>query len=79
MATAPTDIQLSGFTYYLIQDGLLTENEAKIHSEAAQKKKIPLLSYLVSNNLVDSQVVATKASQEYGLPFFDIDAIRHLS
>ena len=75
MATAPTDIQLSGFTYYLIQDGLLTENEAKIHSEAAQKKKIPLLSYLVSNNLVDSQVVATKASQEYGLPFFDIDAI----
>jgi type IV pilus assembly protein PilB len=75
MATAPTDIQLSGFTYYLIQDGLLTENEAKIHSEAAQKKKIPLLSYLVSNNLVDSQVVATKASLEYGLPFFDIDAI----
>jgi type IV pilus assembly protein PilB len=75
MATAPPNNQLSAFTHYLIQDGLLTENEAKIHSEAAQKKKIPLLSYLVANNLVDSEVVATKASQEYGLPFFDIDAI----
>ena len=46
MATAPTDIQLSGFTNYLIQDGLLTENEAKIHSVEAQKKQLPLLSYL---------------------------------
>jgi len=75
MATAPTDIQLSGFTKYLIQDGLLTENEANIHSQEAQKKKIPLLSYLVANNLVDSKVVAAKASIEYGVPFFDLDAI----
>ena len=75
MATAPTDIQLSGFTNYLIQDGLLTENEAKIHSVEAQKKQLPLLSYLVANNLLDSKLVATKASQEYGLPFFDLDAI----
>ena len=75
MATAPTDIQLSGFTNYLIQNGLLTEKEAKIHSEEAQKKQIPLLSYLVANNLVDSKLVATRASQEYGLPFFDLDAI----
>ena len=75
MATAPTDIQFSGFTKYLIQDGLLTENEAKIHSQEAQKKKIPLLSYLVANNLVDSKVVAAKTSSEYGVPFLDLDAI----
>ena len=30
---------------------------------------------LVANNLLDSKLVATKASQEYGLPFFDLDAI----
>jgi len=75
MAIAPTDIQLSGFTKYLIQDGLLTENEAKIHSQEAQKKNIPLLSYLVANKLVDSKAVATKASIEFGVPFFDLDAI----
>ncbi|MDD1614027.1 MAG: type IV-A pilus assembly ATPase PilB [Methylococcaceae bacterium] len=76
MATAPpTDIQFSGFTHYLIQDGLLTESEAKIHSQEAQKKNVPLLSYLVANNLLDSKVVAEKASIEYGVPFFDLDAI----
>jgi type IV pilus assembly protein PilB len=75
MATAPTDIQLSGFTKYLIQDGLLTENDAKIHSQEAQKKKLSLISYLVANNLVDSKAVASKASIEFGVPFFDLDAI----
>jgi len=75
MATAPTDIEFSGFTKFLILNGLLTESEAKIHSQEAQKKKIHLLGYLVANNLVDSQVVATKASIEYGIPFFDLNAI----
>ena len=75
MAAIPTDIQFSGFTKYLIQDGLLTENEAKIHSQEAQKNKTPLISYLVANKLVDSKVVASKSSIEYGVPFFDLDAI----
>src|SRR5664279_4445153 len=75
MPIAPTDFQFSGFTHYLIQDGLLTESEAKIHSQEAQKKNVPLLSYLVANNLLDSKVVAEKASIEYGVPFFDLDAI----
>ena len=75
MATASTDIQFSGFAKYLIQDGLLTENEARNHGQEAQKKKISLISYLVANNLVDSTVVASKASIEFGVPFFDLDAI----
>ena len=75
MASAPKDIQFSGFTKYLILDGLLTESEAQIHSQEAQKMKIPLLSYLVTNKIIDSKVVATKASLEYGVPFLDLDAI----
>ena len=35
---APTDSQLSGFIKYLIQEGLLTENEATNHNLEAQKK-----------------------------------------
>jgi len=75
MPTAPVDFQFSGFIKYLIQEGLLTESEAKIHNQEAQTKNLPLLSYLVANNLVDSKVVATKASVEYGAPVFDLDAI----
>ena len=75
MAPATTESQLSGFTKYLITEGLLTENEAKLHNQEAQKKKIPILSYLVTNKLIDSKTVAAKASLEYGVPFLDLNAI----
>ncbi|MBF6650617.1 type IV-A pilus assembly ATPase PilB [Methylobacter sp. BlB1] len=58
-----------------MQGGLLSENDAQIHIQEAQKRKIPLISYLVANNFVDSRAAATKASTEFGIPFFDLDAI----
>ena len=75
MATAQSDLLLRGLTKCLIQEGLLSEADAQTHVEAAQKKKIPLLSYLVANKLVDSRTVASFASIEFGIPFFDLDAI----
>ncbi|MFZ2169850.1 MAG: ATPase, T2SS/T4P/T4SS family, partial [Methylococcaceae bacterium] len=75
MATASTDFQFSGITKCLIQDGLLTENDAKIYSKQAQKNKTPIISYLVANKIIDSKTIASKASIEFGLPYFDLDAI----
>ena len=75
MATPSTDIQFNGLTKCLIQNGLLTESEAQTHIQEAQKNKIPFISYLVANNLVDSKAIASKASHEFGVPFFDLDAI----
>jgi type IV pilus assembly protein PilB len=75
MATASTDFQFSGIAKCLIQEGLLTENDAKTHIKEAQKNKTPLISYLVANKLVDSKTIASKASIEFGIPFFDLDAI----
>ncbi|MDD5460094.1 MAG: type IV-A pilus assembly ATPase PilB [Methylococcales bacterium] len=75
MAIATTDFQFAGITRCLIQEGLLTENDARIHSKEAQKNKTPLISYLVANKIVDSKTIASKASIEFGLPFFDLDAI----
>ena len=67
--------QFSALIGCLVQDGLLTENEAKTHAREAQQAKMPLLSYLVANKIVDSKAVALKASTEFGVPFFDLDAI----
>lgn len=75
MATATTDIQFSGLAKCLVQEGLLAEADAQIHILEAQKKKIPLLSYLVSNQLVDSDAVANIASIEFGVPYLDLDAL----
>ena len=79
MATAPIDFQFSALIGCLVQDGLLTENEAKTHVREAQQAKMPVLSYLVTNKIVDSKTVALKASTEFGVPFFDLDAIDYRS
>jgi type IV pilus assembly protein PilB len=75
MATATTEFKFSGLAKCLIQEGLLTENDAKTHIQEAQKNKTSLISYLVSHKLVDSCTIASKASVEFGVPFFDLDAI----
>jgi len=59
----------------LIEKGLLTESDAQIHSQEAQKNQIPLIRYLVANKLINSKALAYQASQEFGVPFFDLDAI----
>jgi type IV pilus assembly protein PilB len=75
MATEPIDIQLRGMAKMLIAEGLLTESQAKEHIKAAKQDKIQLVSYLVANKLVDARAIAIKASQEFGIPFLDLDAI----
>lgn len=75
MATATTDFLLSGLAKCLIQEGLITEKDAKTFIQEAQKNKVSLISYLVANKLVDSRTIASKASSEFGMPFFDLDAI----
>ena len=75
MASPSKNAPLSDFIQYLIQDGLLSESDAETYNAQAQKKRTPLLSYLVINNFIDSHQVAIKASKEYNLPFFDLEAI----
>jgi type IV pilus assembly protein PilB len=75
MATATTDFHFSGLATCLIQEGLINEKDAKTYIQDAQKNKVSLISYLVSNKLVDSRNIAIKASIEFGVPFLDLDAI----
>ena len=75
MATATTDFVFSGLAKCLIQEELITEKDAKKYIEEAKKNRLSLISYLVSNKIVDPRIVAVKASAEFGVPFLDLDAI----
>jgi type IV pilus assembly protein PilB len=77
MATATTEFQFSGLAKCLIQEGLLTEKDARKHIQEAQNGRVSLISYLVSNKIIDSRTIAEKASLEFGIPYFDLDAIDH--
>ncbi len=75
MATAHSNLQFGGLIKCLIAKGILTESDAATHAAEALKKKTPVISYLVSNKIVESNTITSIASAEFGVPFFDLDAI----
>ncbi|WP_024296980.1 type IV-A pilus assembly ATPase PilB [Methylomicrobium lacus] len=75
MATPTTEFYFNGITKCLIQKGLLSEGEARTHVQEAAKKHISLVSYLVANKLVSGRAIASAVYAEFGVPFFDLDAI----
>ncbi|GAB4268579.1 MAG: type IV-A pilus assembly ATPase PilB [Methylomicrobium sp.] len=75
MATDLIDLPIGGLSKCLVQAGLLSESDMQMHIQAAKKAKMPLVSYLVSNKLVNSKTIADKASTEFGIPQLDLDAI----
>ena len=75
MVQASSKLQFSGLARRLVQDGLITDQQAHEAHAAATKQKKPFVSYLVENNIVDSQAIAHSASEEFGVPLLDIDAV----
>ena len=75
MATPSAQMNLSGLARKLVLDGILQEGDAIKAQDAANKKKIPFVTYLVEQNIVNSKALAAAASHEFGVPLMDIDAI----
>ena len=71
---ATDTISLSGLARRLVDDQLLDAETAARSSAEARLSAVPLVSYLVRNQLVDSKVVAARASEEFGVPLFDLEA-----
>jgi len=72
MATSNPQINLSGLARRLVNDGSLSETDAALAHDQALKNKIPFVTHLVQKKLLDSLTIANAASQEFGVPLFDI-------
>lgn len=77
MAIPREKIYLSGLAKRLVLEGLLTEESALKHFESARTKKKPFVTFLVSQKILDSQTIAVAASEEFGMPLLDINALNH--
>ena len=75
MATTKSEVNLSGLARCLIQDSLLTEEEATKAYSAALKDKQPFVSYLVEKKIIDSSEIAMSASKGFGVPIFNLEAM----
>jgi type IV pilus assembly protein PilB len=67
-------MQLSGLAGRLVADGLLDADVAQSAQADASRDKVPFVTYLVSKDLIDSQKLAELASEEFGIPLFDISS-----
>jgi type IV pilus assembly protein PilB len=75
MATPASTIKLGGLAARLVGEGLINEQDAAAAQEKAQRKRISLATYLVKENLVGSRELAGAASEEFGIPVFDISTL----
>ena len=67
--------QLTGLARQLVNANLLDERAASQAFAQALRNKIPLVSYLVQNKLATSRALAEIASEQFGVPYFDLAAI----
>lgn len=75
MSTEQAQILPTGLARRLVRDKLLTEQQARnAHIECTRRRQ-PLIQYLVSEKVVDSRSIAAAASQEFGVPLLDLDAV----
>ncbi len=75
MATQKPKVILSGLARRLIQDGLLSEKDAEEVFTEAVRQRVPFVTRLVEKGVLDSRRIASTASQEFGVPLFDLDAM----
>ncbi len=66
---------LQGLARYLLNSRLLDEETVTKAQEEAEEAGVPLISRLVEQGLLEAEKLATLASQEFGLPLLDLDAV----
>ncbi len=67
---------LQGLPQRLVADGLLTDTAMFEAVSAARERNTTVVPYLVEHGLADAREIAIAASQEFGVPLFDLDAIQ---
>ena len=66
---------LRGFARRLVAEGLMEEQAALDASTNASEKGMTILAWMIKNNDIAPEALATAASVEYGVPNIDIAAI----
>jgi len=75
MAVTASKTTLAGLPRRLVQDGLISEDKLLEATDAAKKEKLPLIAYLVNEDLANARSIAVAASHEFGVPLLDLDAV----
>ncbi len=75
MATATLPSKLGGLARMLVQDKLLSEDEASAIQASANSQQLPFISQLVSSKKLSAMKVAETAANAFGFPLFDLNSL----
>jgi type IV pilus assembly protein PilB len=75
MAIPTPASNLSGLALRLVREGYLPAADAERLQTEANTQKLPLITHLVSSKKLNSGTIAKVASEEFGVPLFDINAL----
>lgn len=74
MAPDPNNVTLTGLARRFVDDGILDEGVARDAFVQANRDRIPLITYLIQNELAPGQALAFSAGMEFGVPVMDLNA-----
>ena len=72
MAIPTPASNLSGLALRLVREGFLPVADAERMQNEANTQKLPLISHLISSKKRNSGTIAKVASEEFGVPLFDV-------
>ncbi len=75
MAATATTTKLSGIARMLVQEGLLTEEEANALQTQANTMRAPFISQAINSKKIAADKIADTASKAFGFPYFNLDAL----
>jgi type IV pilus assembly protein PilB len=75
MATPTVKTNVTGLPRRLVAAGLLSEADAAEAQREAAAEKLLLVSYLIRHKKLNARAVASAASEEFGVPAMDLDAM----
>jgi len=68
-------VALGGLAQRLVQDGFLDEQSMQDAIAKSKEKRLSLVTHLVAANLATARDIAISASNEFGVPLLDLDAV----
>ena len=75
MAATAQQTNIAGLPRRMVQDGIISAEQLQEATEKAKEAKVPLIAYLVNEDLADARAIAVAASHEFGVPLLDLDAV----
>lgn len=75
MAATATTTKLSGIARMLVQEELLSEEDANALQSQANAVRAPFISQAISSKKISADKIADTASKAFGFPYFNLDAL----